>query len=180
MYASADADSLLDMLAIRPLSIDDLSTARYVVAAAFARGAAEHYSVPQIEAFAEFVRSPHYGDVLLGNRAFGAFIGSEMVGVAAWSVGESKSPTARILAVFVHPLFSGDGIGSRLVEHLEDEAHAAGYRAVEASVTLNAAPLFERLGYLETRRGAWGLPSGREMPIAFMRKSGSHRPEIVH
>lgn len=180
MYVSDNADSLLDMLEIRPLSVDDLSTARYVVGAAFARGAAEHYSGPQIEAFAEFVRSPHYSDVLLGNRAYGAFIGAEMVGVAAWSLGESKSPTARILAVFVHPLFGGDGIGSRLVEYLEDEARAAGYSAVEASVTLNAAPLFERLGYLETRRGAWGLPSGREMPIAFMRKIDARRPDIMH
>jgi hypothetical protein len=47
-------------------------------------------------------------------------------------------------------------------------------------VTLNAASLFERLGYLETRRGAWGLPSGREMPITFMRKIGNRRPDVVH
>jgi GNAT superfamily N-acetyltransferase len=180
MHTSVTADSLLDMLEVRALSVDDLSTARYVVGAAFARGAAEHYARPQIEAFAEFVRSPHYGDVLLGNRAYGAFIGAEMVGVAAWSIGEGRAPTARILAVFVHPLFGGDGIGSRLVEYLEDEARAAGYSAVEASVTLNAAALFERLGYLETRRGAWGLPSGREIPIAFMRKTGGRRADSVH
>jgi ribosomal protein S18 acetylase RimI-like enzyme len=174
------ADSLIDMLEIRPLSVDDLSTARYVIGSAFARGAAGHYSTLQIDAFAEFVRSPHYADVLLGNRAYGAFVGSEMVGVAAWSVGEAKSPTARIVAVFVHPLFTGDGIGSRLVEHLEEEAHAAGYRAVEASVTLNAASLFERLGYLEMRRGAWGLPSGREMPMTFMRKNRGGRLALMH
>jgi ribosomal protein S18 acetylase RimI-like enzyme len=180
MDVPATAESLVDMLEIRRLSVDDLSTARYVVGAAFARGAAGHYSPPEIGAFAEFVRSPHYADILLGNHAYGAFVGSEMVGIAAWSVGEDKKPTARIVAVFVHPLFTGGGIGSRLVEHLENELHAAGYRAVEASVTLNAASLFERLGYLETRRGAWGLPSGREMPITFMRKIGSRRPDVVH
>ena len=37
MYAAAAPDSLLNMLEIRALSVDDLSTARYVVTTAFAR-----------------------------------------------------------------------------------------------------------------------------------------------
>ena len=158
------------------MSVDDLSTARYVVGTAFARAAKEHYSAADIDAFAEFVRSPHYGDVLLGNRAYGAWVGSEMVGVAAWSLGEAKSPTARILAVFVHPLFSGDGIGTRLTEYLEDEARAAGYRALETSATLNAASFFERLDYLEVRRGAWGLPSGRRCRSPSCARSAAPAP----
>jgi len=177
MLGPATPDNLLHILEIRALSVDDLSTARYVVGTAFARAAKEHYSAADIDAFAEFVRSPHYGDVLLGNRAYGAWVGSEMVGVAAWSLGEAKSPTARILAVFVHPLFGGDGIGTRLTEYLEDEARAAGYRALETSATINSASFFERLDYLEVRRGAWGLPSGRQMPIAFMRKISGARPD---
>ena len=178
MTLSPAPDNLLHLLDIHPLGVDDLSSARYVVGAAVARAAREHYMPAQVEAVTEFVRSPHYGDLLLGNRAYGAWIGSEMVGVAAWSIGEGMSPTARILAVFVHPLFDGDGIGSRLIEYLEDEARGAGYRAMEASVTLNASSMFERLGYHETRRGVWGLPSGREIPILFMRKVG--RLDLVH
>ena len=180
MYAAAAPDSLLNMFEIRALSVDNLSTARYVVTTALARVASEHYSPAQIEAFGEFVRSPHSTDVLLGNRAYGAWVGSEMVGVAAWSVGEAKSPTARILAVFVHPLFGGDGIGTRLTEYLEDEARAAGYRDLETNATLNAIGFFEKLDYLEIRRGVWGLPSGRQMPIAFMRKVNGARPDFMH
>ena len=72
-----------------------------------------------------------------------------------------RSPTARFVAVFVHPLFSGNGIGTRLTEYLEVEAAAAGYRALEMSATLNAASFFEQLGYLETRRGVAGVcPAG--------------------
>ena len=115
-------DSLLTQLEIRALSVDDLSTARYVIATAFTRAAQDHYVAADIDGFADFVRSPHYGDLLLGNRAYGAWVGSEMVGVAAWSIGEGRSPTARLLAVFVHPLFSGNGIGTRLTEFLEVEA----------------------------------------------------------
>ncbi|MEI9901935.1 MAG: GNAT family N-acetyltransferase [Hyphomicrobium sp.] len=180
MHVSGAPDSLLQLLEIRPLSIDDLSTARYVVSAAFLRAAKGHYSAADVEAFAAFVRSPHYADILLGNRAYSAWVGSEMVGVAAWSPGEQKSPTARILAIFVHPLFSGNGIGTRLGEFLADEAAAAGYRALETSATLNAVPFFERLGYIEMRRAAWGLPSGRDVPIAFMRKIAGGSPGIIH
>jgi GNAT superfamily N-acetyltransferase len=181
MLGPAAPDSLLTMLEIRALSVDDLSTARYVVATAFARGAKDHYSAAEVEAFAEFVRSPHYGDLLLGNRAYGAWVGSEMVGVAAWTIGEAGSPTARILAVFVHPLFGGNGIGTRLTEYLEVAALAAGYRALEMSATLNAAGFFEELGFIETRRGNWGLASERQMPIAFMRKiGGGGHLDMIH
>jgi GNAT superfamily N-acetyltransferase len=180
MHVAGAPDSLLQMLEIRPLSVDDLSTARYVVSAAFLRAAKEHYTAAQAEAFAEFVRSPHYSDILLGNHSYGAWVGSEMVGVTAWSAGETKSPTAHILALFVHPLFGGHGIGSRLAEYLDDESRAAGYRAIEASITLNATNFFERLGYLEIRRGAWGLPSGRELPIVFVRKIAVSRADVMH
>jgi GNAT superfamily N-acetyltransferase len=80
----------------------------------------------------------------------------------------------------VHPLFSGNGIGTRLTEFLEVEAAAAGYRALEMSATLNTAGFFEGLDYLETRRGLWGMPSGRQMPIAFMRKVSGARPDVMH
>jgi GNAT superfamily N-acetyltransferase len=94
-----------------------------------------------------------------------------MVGTAAWSPGEGLSPTARILAVFVRPLFTGVGIGRRLVDHIESEAGAAGYRAFELSATLNAVSFFEGLGYRVLRNGGLALPLGRDIPVAFMRKA---------
>ncbi len=180
MQVSGIPDSMLQLLEIRPLSVDDLSTARYVIGAAFARSAKEHYSVSDIDAFAAFVRSPHYADILLGNHAYAAWVGSEMVGVAAWSASEAQSPTARVLALFVHPLFAGHGIGTRLAEFLKDEAAAAGYRALEASATINAVPFFERLGFLEIRRSVWALPSERDLPIVLMRETRGARQSIVH
>jgi len=180
MLGSALPDSLLTLMEIRALSVDHLSTARYVVETAFARGAKEHYSPADMEAFAEFVRSPHYADVLLGNRTYGAWVGSDMVGIASWSLGEAPSLTARVAAVFVHPLFSRNGLGTRLTEVLEVEAAAAGYRALEISATLNAASFFEQLGYLETARRGWGLPAGHVLPTALMRKVSVARPEIMH
>jgi ribosomal protein S18 acetylase RimI-like enzyme len=171
MHAPGTAETLAQMIELRPLSVDDLSAARYIHTASFAGAAQEHYAPAEIDAFVAFVRSPHYADLLLGNRTVAAWVGAEMVGTAAWSPGEGLSPTARILAVFVRPLFTGEGIGRRLVDHIESEAGAAGYCAFELSATLNAVGFFEGLGYRILRNGGWALPFGRDIPVAFMRKA---------
>jgi GNAT superfamily N-acetyltransferase len=156
---------------VRPLSVDDLSTARYIHAASFAASALEHYSQADVDAFNAFVRSPRYADLLLGNNAVAAWIESEMVGTAAWSPGEGRSPTARIIVVAVRPLFTGEGIGRFLVDYVEAQAREAGYHALEASATLNSIGFFEGLGFRVVRNGGWALPLGHEIPVAFMRKA---------
>jgi GNAT superfamily N-acetyltransferase len=159
------------MTTLRPLSIDDVSTARYILTGSFAGSAPAHYAPDDIEAFNAFVRSPRYADLLLGNNAVAAWIEQEMVGTAAWSPGEGPSPTARIIVVAVRPLFTGGGIGRLLVDHIEAEARAAGYPALEVSATLNAVGFFESLGFRFVRNGDWALPLGHEIPVAFMRKA---------
>jgi GNAT superfamily N-acetyltransferase len=159
------------MVTLRPLSVDELSTARYIHTASFSGAAAEYYAPDDIAAFVAFVRSPRYGDLLLGNHAVAAWIGAEMVGTGAWSPGEALSPTARILALCVRPLFTGEGIGRLLLDHIEAETHAAGFRALEVASTLNAMGFFEGLGFRLVRNGGWALPLGREIPVAYMRKA---------
>jgi len=180
MHVSRTPDSLIQLLEIRPLGVDELSTARYVVGAAFQRSAKDYYSASEIEAFADFVRSPHFGDILLGNRAYCAWVGSEMVAVGAWGVGEAQGLTARILTLFVHPLFGNHGLGTRLADYIADDARAAGFRALETSATLCAAGFFERLGYVAVRNGVWRLPSGRELPVVSMRHTADARADLLH
>ncbi len=177
-HVPVSAPSLAQMIDIRPLTVDDLSTARYIESASFTTAAQATYDAAEIEGFCEFVRSPRYGDLLLGNDAYAAWIGTEMVGTAAWCAGEAK-PTAQLLALFVRPLFYGEGIGSRLAQFLEEDARAAGYRALEVSATLNTVGFFEGLGYLTTRQAAWALPSGRAMNVAQMRKANIGSPRLV-
>jgi putative acetyltransferase len=159
------------MVTLRPLTVDDLSTARYIHTASFSGAAAEHYAPDDIAAFVAFVRSPLYGDLLLGNHAVAAWIGAEMVGTGAWSPGEGLSPTARILALCVRPLFTGEGIGRQLLDYIEAETRAAGFRALEVASTLNAVAFFESLGFRLVRNGGWALPLGHEIPVAYMRKA---------
>jgi GNAT superfamily N-acetyltransferase len=169
--SSKRPNNLAPMIEIRPLTIDDLSLARYIHTAAFATNARGHYPAADIEAFDQFARSPRYADLLLGNPAVAAWLGPEMVATAAWSPGEARSPTARVFGVFVRPMFTGEGIGRRIVAHVEEEARAAGYPALEAAATLNAAPFFKAIGFRFVRGGTWALPPGSEIAVAFLRKA---------
>jgi GNAT superfamily N-acetyltransferase len=159
------------MTEFRPLTVDDLSAARYIQTASFVADAKQHYEPADIDAFVAFVRSPRYADLLLGNHAIAAWIGGDMVGTAAWSAAQAPSPTARILGVFVRPLFTGEGIGRQLVEHIEREARGGGYQAFELAATRNSVGFFESLDYRVVRNGLSTLPAGYEMPVVMMRKA---------
>ena len=175
-------DSLLTMTGVRALSVDrSVDGALCRRHGIRARGARITTRPPTSKRFAEFVRSPHYGDLLLGNRAYGAWVGSEMVGVAAWSIGEARSPTARFLAVFVHPLVQRQR--HRHAAHRISRGRGRGRRLSRAG---DRARRSTRAGFLRGARAyrdrgaAWGMPSGRQMPIAFMRKISGARPDIMH
>jgi GNAT superfamily N-acetyltransferase len=152
------------MVEVRHLSIDDFAAVRYVHTAAVAALSPSRYAPADVKAFSKFVRSPRYADLLLGNPSYAAWIDNELIGTAAWSPGEAPSPTARILGVFVQPLFAGAGVGRLLVERVESEALATGYRALNLSATLNAEGFFDALGYRVTGQGGWALPSGHKIP----------------
>lgn len=159
------------MIELRPLTIDDLSTVRYIHTAAFSAAAQGHYSQREITSFTDYLRSPRYGELLLGNPAVVALMGADMVGTAVWCPTPPPGLTARILAVYVRPLFTGEGIGRKLIERMERDAQAAGFRAIEVSATRNAISFFEDIGYRHVRDGSWGLPSGAEIGVGFLRKA---------
>lgn len=171
MDAPGIPNTLARMTELRPLMIDDLSTVRYIHTAAFCAAAQGHYSQREITSFTDYLRSPRYGELLLGNPALVAWLGADMVGTAVWCPTPPPGLTARILAVYVRPLFTGEGIGRKLIERMERDAEAAGFRAIEVSATRNAIGFFEDIGYRHVRDGSWALPSGSEIGVGFMRKA---------
>ncbi|WP_068459139.1 GNAT family N-acetyltransferase [Hyphomicrobium sulfonivorans] len=180
MHPSAPAAQLVDMLEIRPLSVDCLATARYVIASAIKRHAAAAYTQAQLHALMDFVQSPHYSDLLYAGRSYGAFIGAEMVAVAAWSASAAPSPTARLIGVFVQPLFGASGIGARLLARIEEEARAAGFRALDIGALPGAVGFLEASGYQQIGPRPLGLPSGQQIPVVEMRKLGLARHTVMH
>jgi N-acetylglutamate synthase-like GNAT family acetyltransferase len=54
---------------------------------------------------------------------------------------------AKIRAIFIHPAFSRQGLGSTILERSENAAKDAGFRRFEMGSTLSGVPLYNLKGY---------------------------------
>lgn len=79
---------------------------------------------------------------------------------------------AKVRAIFVHPEFARQGLGSLILATVEDAARAAGFRRFEMGSTLTGVPLYRLKGYAETERIAVPLANGETLPVVRMVKSG--------
>jgi GNAT superfamily N-acetyltransferase len=86
------------------------------------------------------------------------------------SLLDPASEAAKIRAIYVHPHWARRGIGSKILQHCEQAAVAAGFRRFEMASTLTGVPLYMLRGYAEIERGTAPLPNGEAMPGVLMRK----------
>jgi len=88
-------------------------------------------------------------------------------------VVESLDPTtdaAKIRAIFIHPDFARQGLGSLLLQHCEEAAHRAGFTRYEMGSTLTGVPLYMLRGYQRLDQVEVPLPNGEVLPIIRMAK----------
>jgi GNAT superfamily N-acetyltransferase len=78
---------------------------------------------------------------------------------------------AKIRAIFVHPEWARQGLGSLILKHCEDAAQRAGFRSLEMGSTLTGVPLYSLKGYEQRERVAIPLPNGEVLPIVHMVKT---------
>lgn len=78
--------------------------------------------------------------------------------------------SAKIRAIFVHPDWSRQGLGSLILAHCEEQARAAGFRRLEMGSTLTGVPLYTLKGYRACERVDVPLPNGAVLPIVRMAK----------
>jgi len=84
---------------------------------------------------------------------------------------DPATDAAKVRAIFVHPDYARQGLGSLLLAHVEAAALAAGFRRFEMGSTLTGVPLYTLKGYVETERIAVPLPNGEALPVVRMVKS---------
>ncbi len=75
--------------------------------------------------------------------ALGAFVGEELVGVGSFVVLDGVSPTTVEFALVVARDERLHGIGTLLLDHLEDEAYRHGARRMVAEVMGENAPMLQ-------------------------------------
>lgn len=77
---------------------------------------------------------------------------------------------AKVRAIFVHPDFARQGLGSLILATVEDAARAAGFTHFEMGSTLTGVPLYRLKGYVEMERIAVPLRNGEALPVVKMVK----------
>jgi GNAT superfamily N-acetyltransferase len=78
---------------------------------------------------------------------------------------------AKIRAIFVHPEWARQGLGSLILKHCEDAAQQAGFSTLEMGSTLTGVPLYTLKGYIPRENVAVPLPNGETLPIVYMVKA---------
>jgi GNAT superfamily N-acetyltransferase len=78
---------------------------------------------------------------------------------------------AKIRAIFVHPGWARQGLGSLILSYCETAAQDAGFTRFEMGSTLTGVPLYTLRGYVAQGRADLRLPNGEDLPIVMMSKS---------
>ena len=78
---------------------------------------------------------------------------------------------AKIRAIFVHPDWARQGLGTLILQHCEQAASQAGFRSFEMGSTLTGVPLYRLKGYREVEEIAVPLPNGDFLPVIRMAKT---------
>jgi GNAT superfamily N-acetyltransferase len=84
---------------------------------------------------------------------------------------DPATDAAKVRAIFVHPDFARQGLGSLILKTVEDAARAAGFRRFEMGSTLTGVPLYRLRGYVEVERISVPLGNGESLPVVRMSKA---------
>jgi GNAT superfamily N-acetyltransferase len=84
---------------------------------------------------------------------------------------DPAADSAKIRAFFVHPAWVRRGIATRILQHCEEAARAAGFRRLEMGSTLTGVALYTARGYVEVGRIEVPLKNGSVLPVVRMAKT---------
>jgi GNAT superfamily N-acetyltransferase len=83
---------------------------------------------------------------------------------------DSEVDAAKVRAIFVHPKFTRQGLGSLILDASERAAIAMGFRRFEMGSTLTGVPLYWLKGYREVGRIAVPVGNGERIEVVRMVK----------
>jgi GNAT superfamily N-acetyltransferase len=83
---------------------------------------------------------------------------------------DPHTDAAKVRAIFVHPDFARQGLGSLILATVEDAARQVGFTRFEMGSTLTGVPLYRLKGYVEVEHIAVPLANGESLSIVKMVK----------
>jgi GNAT superfamily N-acetyltransferase len=173
---------------LRVATTEDVAGIRGLIDASVRGLQAGDYSAAQIEGALATVFTVD-SQLIADGTYFVAFAeGGELAGCGGWSFrktlygGDHQVETvepeeldpdvdaAKIRAIFVHPKFARQGLGSMVLEAAESAAVAKGFRRFEMGSTLTGVALYWLRGYREMGRIAVPVGNGERIGVVRMVK----------
>ena len=134
------------MVTIRLASAQDNEAISRVHMAALRESCSSHYDDRQVEAWASKRTPEFYQRVLATQELFVAERAGEVVGF-----GQIDLESGTAVSLYISPEAAGGGVGSAMLNHLEELVRQHGWRHVYLTASLNAVPFFEKRGYQRVR-----------------------------
>ena len=133
------------MLSIRSATEDDAKQILDLRKASIRAFGPERYHDEQVDAWSAqpLGTAPYLESIRDGSKY--VIVAEEDGNLAGF--GRVELDTGVLSAVYVHPDYARDGVGSSLLSHLESEARTAGLDSLTLHASLNATDFYEVNGY---------------------------------
>ncbi len=123
------------------------------------------YSDTQLLAWSSRLTPDGYLPAIESNLFLVAEHHAQVVGFAEFAIASGE-----VIAIYVHPKYSRQGVGTMLFHTVERHALEAGTGELYLSSSLTAVPFYERFGFLAGAQTSHRLGDGTEIPCVPMRK----------
>ena len=153
-----------EALTIRPLRPADVPATLRVFREAVHKGATDHYSEAERNAWApSVIEAGAWKRARLSQPSWVAEVQGEVVGFADLTADDEVG------MLYVDPSFTRQGVGWALLEEVERQARDEDRVRLRARVSLVAEPVFARAGFVVLRR-QWAERRGERLAQAVMEK----------
>jgi putative acetyltransferase len=155
----------MDMVIIRRASMKDRKAVLKVHASSIRGICKSHYSEEEIKVWLEVARSKSAKPIPDSYIVLVAEEGREVVGFAMLDVDKKE-----VTSLYVHAEHGSQGIGSSLLNKLEDEAREKGINSLQLRSTLNALSFYEEAGYEAKETIKFSLTAEMQLDCVYMEK----------
>ncbi len=150
---------------IRPATQSDKEALYRVHVDAIKVLAKNAYSEEELRAWYGRLTPDSYTEVIGSRVMLLAEARGEVIGFCQLDLG-----TGEVEATLVDPRYANTGVGSRLLEAVEEIAHNHGLRTLHLASSLNAEPFYSKHGFEVRKRSTFPFAKDRQIKCMMMTK----------